>query len=350
MPHTRSTYFLELHHFRAFAIANVFFIHVWWLPSSKKFDAPSFFVNGIRELLFHGSTIYFLFISGFLFFFLASKRFTIKRHYWRKFKFVVVPYTIWSLIALALGHIQGTDHRLCTQHSVWERIKTVTLILFEGSAVFVYWFIPVIICLFLVSPLFLKISRRDFAAVTTVASLLPLLGTRTGSELTFQQFLYFAPPFLVGGWVYQHYELFQYAIQKYRSILLLIVFLSSGCIVYITYYSVRFPFVDLKEGLFYVQKMAAACFVTYLLLPIKRPLLLLDLLAKYSFSIYFTHYLLYMITAPFFSDFLEYWQIYGWVTIPLSFLFSACLLVVNLAICILLKKALGNYSRLIMGS
>jgi Uncharacterized protein conserved in bacteria len=350
MPNAQSRFFLELHYFRAFAIVNIFFIHVWRLPSSKQFDSASFLVAGLRELAFHGSTIYFLFISGFLFFFLASKTFSAQRHYWRKFKYVVVPYIIWSLIALLVSAMLDVDHRLSSQPNAWEGLKTTVHILLNGNAVFVFWFIPVIVCLFIISPFFLKLSKRSFTVVVAVAGVLPLLGTRTGADLSVGQFLYFAPSFLFGGWVFQHYERFQFFIRRYKIPLLSVFVISSFLIVYVTYYSVSLPYIKVEESLFYIQKMAATCFVIYLLLYARQHMGLVDLLAKFSFAIYFTHYVLYMLIAPFFFDFLESRRVYGWGSVPLSFFFSLFLLMVDLAVCVLLKKVFGRYSRVIIGS
>jgi len=81
----------HIHYFRAFAIINIVIVHTWHSPSS--FSAASSAVDIIRKVLFHSSTIYFVFISGFLFYYLSQK-FDIAKYYKSKLFNISIPVSI----------------------------------------------------------------------------------------------------------------------------------------------------------------------------------------------------------------------------------------------------------------
>src|SRR5688572_33063046 len=92
VPRTGVRFLRHVHYFRAFAIVSILFAHLWELPIGHD-DRPTLYA--VRELLFHASTMYFLFISGFLSIHLSAD-FDTKRYYRSKLLYVVVPYTLLS--------------------------------------------------------------------------------------------------------------------------------------------------------------------------------------------------------------------------------------------------------------
>ena len=63
---------LAMHYFRAFAIFSVISVHMWIVPPLEGHESMSRFLDMLRGVLFHSSTLYFVFISGYLFHFLAQ--------------------------------------------------------------------------------------------------------------------------------------------------------------------------------------------------------------------------------------------------------------------------------------
>ena len=98
-------YLKHIQYFRAFAIINIVFIHTWEFPSDCRHNASFYLLNTIRELVFHDSTIYFLFISGFLFQYLSPK-FELLKYYKSKLHYVIFPYIFMTLLVLV-------DHKAC---------------------------------------------------------------------------------------------------------------------------------------------------------------------------------------------------------------------------------------------
>ena len=64
---------LAMHYFRAFAIFSVISVHMWIVPPLEGHESMSRFLDMLRGVLFHSSTLYFVFISGYLFHFFGSK-------------------------------------------------------------------------------------------------------------------------------------------------------------------------------------------------------------------------------------------------------------------------------------
>ena len=72
---------LAMHYFRAFAIFSVISVHMWIVPPLEGHESMSRFLDMLRGVLFHSSTLYFVFISGYLFHFLAQRKFDLRIYY-----------------------------------------------------------------------------------------------------------------------------------------------------------------------------------------------------------------------------------------------------------------------------
>lgn len=72
---------LAMHYFRAFAIFSVISVHMWIVPPLEGHESMSRFLDMLRGVLFHSSTLYFVFISGYLFHFLAQRKFDLRTYY-----------------------------------------------------------------------------------------------------------------------------------------------------------------------------------------------------------------------------------------------------------------------------
>ena len=86
-----------MHYFRAFAIFSVISVHMWIVPPLEGHESMSRFLDMLRGVLFHSSTLYFVFISGYLFHFLAQRKFDLRTYYRKKLLNVIVPYVILSV-------------------------------------------------------------------------------------------------------------------------------------------------------------------------------------------------------------------------------------------------------------
>jgi len=339
---TDKKFLVSIHYFRAFAILNIVAIHLWIVPA--RFGYPGArLIDTLREVLFHGSTMYFLFISGFLFCHLSPK-FNLFTYYKRKFITVVCPYLFMSFVILFIQAIKDRTESPISFVRLFVRTALV------GSAQDQYWYIPFIVSVFIVSPLLLKIPGPLLRRCTLVASLLPLLGSRTGTHLSFSQYVYFFPVYLIGMCAALDYSCCIAWVKKHTLLLTAGVIVSSVALLFLEGKSYRFGSIALVESLYYVQKIILCFLCLFLLTKIeKRDIPLLDSFATYSFAIYFTHSL---VGNNYFSAW-YYSQVFSKVPellIPLSFLFVALVALANLLMCVLFKSLCGKQSRYFIGA
>ncbi|MFC7333787.1 acyltransferase family protein [Rhodocista pekingensis] len=124
----------------------------------------------ILDVVTTNGTVMFVFISGFLFQHL-SDRFSVRRYLGAKLRYVILPYLVVSLPALAfrIGTRSGMNG-LPEGIYDWNPVLQVLWFLGTGAHLGPLWFIPVIALFYLAAPALLWIDRRP-----ALYGLLPLL-------------------------------------------------------------------------------------------------------------------------------------------------------------------------------
>lgn len=247
-----STHFKwSFHYLRAFAIVNIIFVHAWRIPENNSINPIH--IDIFREVLFHDSTFYFIFISGFLFAYLSHKVST-KRFYINKFKNIVLPYVFLTVTLLLLYANIGT------QEDVFSIvfIKSLGDALLFGTASSQFWYIPFILLVFLVAPLFLKLKSNSLKILSLICLFLPMLGTRTGTLLSVGQIIYFLPGFILGIFFAKHYKKTIKFIRKINWVFILVTILTTGFLFYHLYLNQHLVLEknNMLEAVFYIQKSA----------------------------------------------------------------------------------------------
>ena len=147
--------------FRGFAILNIVAIHALviaqFLAAGGPIDRMStLFV--VSETLFHDSTIYFALISGLLFSHVLRSR-GYGRFFKSKLLHVVLPYVVWTLVFTALVINVSDTGLLASRSSAEDYLGAVVPNLLWGEAQFTYWYIPVLLIIFAVTPVLDALSR-----------------------------------------------------------------------------------------------------------------------------------------------------------------------------------------------
>ena len=321
-----------MHYFRAFAIINIMVVHIWHFDHGS---TNSLIISSLRESLFHSSTIYFVFISGFLFQYL-SHNFNTKKYYKAKIKNVITPYILFS--SLCLLRIVYAQNYESFSHTLFS-------IFFLGQGQNQYWYIPFISIVFLISPLLLQLKGGIFRTIFIASLFIPLLGTRTGTDISIGQYLYFLPVYIVGMGFARNYQQCMAVIKKYITSILSVAVATTFALLVIEFYQINlFP----KETLYYVQKGLLTVAAIHMLEKVQHKYsLTADLLAKYSFSLYFMHTLVDI--TPFRSLFDDAVGT-SWLLLPASVVYTLAIIALTLLICIAAKKILGKRSRMIIGT
>jgi len=329
----------NMHYLRGVAILCIMVVHLW-IPSLHIANSDTIYIeiiNGIRETLFHDSTIFFIFISGFLLEYLSS-RFSSFTYYIAKFKNIVVPYVFLTILILLLKYfVKGEPFTL---------LYVIDNILM-GKAQSHYWYIPFICIVFLLSPFLLKFFKSISLVVVVVILFLPLLGTRTGIDISLGQYLYFLPIYSLGIICSSHYEKVIVALENKSKWLLVLMGISTVLIISAKTFEWKLGIVDLYESFHYIQKLS----ILFLLINFFKKyeslnIIILDLLAKYSFALYFTHNLINSLIAQKFYNSFDNSSI---LLLPFSILYVLFIITVSLVLCIIAKRVLGSKSRFIIG-
>ena len=338
----QTNYLWSFHYFRAFAILNIVILHLWVLPANNTFIVRSQMM--FKELLFHSSTIYFIFISGFLVMHL-KKRIVTAGYYKSKLKNVILPYTIISIGLIFVYSFFGSK----TESFTLAFVKKSVMDILTGKVNFHFWYIPFISLVFLITPFLLKLNQKTMLYLAPLMFLLPLLGTRTGTDITIGQYVYFFPMYMIGMFVRLKLDTIQVWIAKNRlwigaiyiaSLLMLFALLLP--------YDLNTSYPFYFESLFYVNRLM----VIFLFINIsgrisfnKYPLI--GKIADYSFALYFIHGAIGIFLQPRFFSLLNQIEQRYWI--PLSLLLTFCIILVCLLLIRIIKLIFGKRSRLLIG-
>ncbi len=349
-----------LHSFRGFAIINIVAIHAFVFAS---FLATNSFVSNspvslTNELLFHNSTIYFAVISGMLFTVVLKQK-GYKAFFSSKFKYVFLPYVFFTLAYSVFDN--KANGFFVLQPSFEAYIKELPRNFIYGKANFVFWYIPVLFFLYLVTPILdyvMSIKKWGIWLIAVIIAL-PLLIRRVELEelmvsdfLSLKTMIYFTGAYAAGMFIADSMEKRLAWIRQNKWLFIGIAIVSTAGLLYIALHSIdRIGFFSLKSTLYYIQKIALSGLVLLFFqsLGANQPKWL-NPVAKIAFTIYFTHIFFIGISIMPVMPILQYKKI-----APLNIIAGGILLLIisillSLVFAWIFRKIFGKYSRMIIGS
>lgn len=343
-------YDMTFHHFRAFAILCVMFTHLWHEPPFLEgFEAEKRLVTALSDTLFHSSTIYFIFISGYLFEYVNRRKaaFSVPAFYLSKIRNVLTPYLILSCLLLLVGTL--LDYRYGSIPAfinegmpLTSPLDALTCLLYGSASLTPYWYIPFILSVFVIAPLFFHMKDSLLNRLLPPLAVLPLLVPR-GLLFFFRNYCYFLPIFLLGIFFARNREYcMEFIARHLRTIVHIALFTSA--VIFANFY---LDFIPNTETAYYVQKTAIGMCVILLLERRQQSSPLLDLLARYSFPLFFLHVIVQNICDPvLFGSLLP---LCGERLVPASLLVALLESVLCVLLVRALKTALGKRSRYVIG-
>lgn len=308
-----------------------------------------------------GGTTLFVFISGFFFHHIFYKNFQLKDFMLKKAKNVFAPYLLLSTLgflyfAFSAESFPFIEQIIATGISSWyDYLELYLGYLWTGRIMYAYWYIPFIMLMFLLSPIFIRyislslVSRLSIMAVLLIFSATfvhrPVLNLSPLHSL-----LYFIPVYLLGINCSINRNEFERLLRGKTLLLAVIViglsalqtgyFDSRGNV----YKTELFSYAIFDIGLF--QKIALCFFFISLLHRYEHKTIPgLKLLASSSFAIYFLHTWILHITDqyPLFYMFPNIPQIVIWLCITVG-VTALCML-----IALVIKTLFKHTSRYIIG-
>jgi hypothetical protein len=338
----------SLNYFRAIAIIFIVFGHSYWLAD---YEFTTINSKTIRNLT-AGGTFFFVFISGFLFHHIFYKKFNSRKFFKGKFKYVVLPYLIMSVLPIA-NYILKNGYTL---ENSFYYLKPIGYCLVTGAHLLAYWYIPFIILVFALSFIYIRFIKLNIKYQLLVFCFLSIVSVflhrpqRDIIYLAIQSLAYFTPFYLFGIICSEKKEiLYSKLVGKelvLLSIGLLIVILQVYVGVVGNYEKPPFEFDGID--LMFVHKLIFCVFFMIFLHRFETvKSKFLDVVAKNSFGIFFIHgyYILIFLLLKSrlnFSFPQNSFLIYLGVAI--------IIFILSLLTSMLIRKLIPKYSRSIIGS
>jgi membrane-bound acyltransferase YfiQ involved in biofilm formation len=343
-----------LHAFRGFAILSITAIHTFGFILFYAAHATTALnvdlLNRANEVLFHESTIYFALISGVLFSRVLAPRGR-KAFFRSKLLNVVSPYVVMTCL-FTWSHWSFTDGYSLFTGSFFEYLQRVGRNLLLGSGIFTYWYIPVLLVLYALTPLLYGlIKRKSLAGLLLPIVLLPLFFSRVWPAVSWTTYVYFIGVYTVGLYVGEHYDAVTHQLKQHATFIALLGVIATTTLWCLFTWDVeKWGVVSVQETAFYIQKLAFASLILLLFKRFaNRTPRWLDALGNYAFPIYFLHgYLLYegygaLLERGFTMS--SRLQVMVFCVLGLGAVLAICL-----AISVACQRLLGRWSKHIMGA
>ncbi len=346
-----------LHAFRGFAILNIVVIHafgfVFYLAESMQNPAESalMVLDWVNSILFHDSTLYFAFISGILFSMVLQDR-GYKRFFKSKLAYVGMPYLFFTLLFTWRNWPFDGGAAVYFDGTALEFLQLVGMNFLTGGAIFTLWYIPVLLVLYIATPLFARLLSIEGAKWLNVAIVLsPLIISRVWPAISWTNYAYFLGAYLLGMYTGANYGSVIELVRRH-AVLFVAAAIGTTAILVALFASEgpAWGIVRFTESAWYLQKIAISGLV---LLWFERSITTvpkwLDMLGNYAFSIYFLHgYLLF--------EFYALMERTGLVleSVPVIIFWAIATYIAVIATSVLItftaKKALGGKSRYFLGA
>ncbi len=309
------------------------------------------------SLIVYG-TIVFVFISGFLFQHVHQTQFHFKTYFTKKLNYVVLPYIIVSIPAII--NKLYFDAPEPWQSGFYQSLSPIVksgYLLVTGKHLGPFWFIPMITLVYLISPLLIFLDRskyfyRYFFPLIFLAGLFTHdFGHNTS---VFGSFLYFLPIYILGMWASKNEtSIINLSWSQLSPLILLYSIIFALELMDVLAIGKTYGFAeDIRENTYLLNfgklKMIVLCIILMNLLYRvgARRIQVLELLALYSFGVFFIH--LYILRI--FEKIVK-------ITLPdftfnsISFIgYTLVVTGVSILIVYLAKLIVGNKSRYILGS
>jgi len=300
-----------------------------------------------------GATALFVFISGFFFHYKFYARFRYEQFIGKKATNVLLPYCFLTLLALAVKGLWFGEVRF--EGLMWSEILTLSVqYLWTGQIFSAYWYVPFIMLMFVLSPVFICYIR-----LTTRVQLILLFAfvafsmwahRPLGNLSPWHSVVYYLSIYLLGI-VYSQYnkKIRNFIAKKSVSLgLLTLLIVLTQIVLYGDYRNFHKPTIGLFNGfdIMILQKIALIFFVLSVLEKLGRfDVYILKYLANLSFAIYFIHpWVIFFIDYYHVLDVIEFLP--GAIIFVIKFL---CVMALSILIARVVKLALKDRSRYFIG-
>ena len=289
----RKKFLNSINYFRGLAIVLIVLGHCYHLSRWE--------ISSIPEQLFYSLTlngsVFFVFISGFLYHHVFYQKFDYSKFLIKKAKYVLVPYLFFSTIPILYTVFFAGGGEYLPASLQNRHLLAIAWYYLTGRISYAYWYIPMAVLLFAISPLINRAIDTNKVLIA-ILFLLPisLLVHRPINNINpFHSLIYYLPVYLIGIWSsLRHHKIRSYLQSAIAKIGLLIAAFSLDIIQVLLFdqsgnfhkefWSITVPDVNL------LQKVLL-CFLFMSILDSyeNKDIAVAKKTAETSFAIYFIH-------------------------------------------------------------
>lgn len=343
---------INIHYFRGISIIFIVFSHCYFCGVSI-FGQNQHFFNKILISLISGCSSFFVFISGFLFNTIYKSNIKYFDFLLNKIRFVYLPFIIFisfDLLYLILMIIINSNNKSQFYSDTLFNINFIN-VYFGGKSFItsgILWYVPFIMFIYLLSPVFLFYSRlrADFRFYILFLSLMLSLFLFRGKNFDFlstiHNVIYFLPFYLLGI-LSSQFEFYLY--KKINKINLLFLILLSFGVAFISNYP---PFLFLTSFDLILFQKVFFCIVFLVSLKSLNPkkLEIIKILATNSFGIFFIHPIIIYLVG-YYTTSLNI--IYKNESFFIYLIIATIVLFISLFVVLIIKRILGKRSKYFIG-
>lgn len=246
--------------------------------------------------LISGATALFVFISGFFFQYVFIENFQYKKFIVKKAKAILIPYLSLSLTYLTYVLLtKGTFTNVFNFEMSSFYLGVMKLV--TGDILVAYWYIPFIILVFILSPLFVKFARSNIYLMLSITILFFIIAGLIHRSVhninIIQNLIYFTAYYLLGIVYAKYMSRFDYFLLKYKYFIFLLF------TTFLLYATLESRVSNLyKDDLFEITRFDYAILIKILTIFIiliftknisKYKISILSYFAKISFGLFFLH-------------------------------------------------------------
>ncbi len=327
-------FYNHINNFRGFAILLIVAGH-----SIDFFNwGNSPIVYNFLQAFFKNGTVFFVFISGFLFQHLSAK-YEYKNFLIKKFKNVILPYLIIYIPALIYYFFAFSDEKHLQSFFEEPLLFQIFQLYISGDALGPLWFIPMIFIFFIISPILLNIDNKNlYKYIIPISLIISLFIPRDHSNPIIQNFVHFFSIYIIGMCVSRFHEnVIKFAVKFFPQICFFSILLTTF---------LAFDY-NIQSSINYLSKLIGCFAILGLFYKLDNKInKCFSLLATLSFGIFFVHGYFLVFFKILTSKFLH---IYLTGNIIYVILYTIFILFITIGSIVLAKKILGQYSKNIIG-
>ena len=189
----------SIDYFRGIAIIIIVAAHSYGIANWNVYTDPTLFEQFFYALNLNGS-VFFIFISGFLYNHIFYPRFDYKKFMIKKAKYVLIPYLLCSAIPILYTVFVDNQNKFLPDTLQDKPILAILWFLATGRAVYAYWYIPMIMLVFAISPLINRLIESKYL-LYVIIGLIPLsmiIHRPLHNTNPLHSLVYFIPVYLLG--------------------------------------------------------------------------------------------------------------------------------------------------------